>query len=90
MTTAAVALEVSQRQRRGQIYVALAAGAVGLVVLQDADPDAIGALGFAIPDPTPVATIAPSTIYDTALAAVLGPLAVAVRDRHAEVERADW
>ncbi len=49
-----------------------------------------GALGFAIPDPTPVATIAPSTIYDTALAAVLGPLAVAVRDRHAEVERADW
>jgi hypothetical protein len=29
------------------VYVALAAGAVGLVVLQDAHPDAIGALGFA-------------------------------------------
>ena len=29
------------------VYVALAAAAVGLVVLQDAQPDAIGALGFA-------------------------------------------
>ena len=38
----------------------------------------------------PVNLILPGAIYDTVLAAILGPLAVAVHDRRLDQERVDW
>lgn len=50
----------------------------------------LGALGSPVPDPQPVATLAPGVAYDTVLAVLLGPLTVAVHDRVVETERVDW
>ncbi len=38
----------------------------------------------------PVNVILPGAVYDTVLAAILGPLAVAVHDRRLDQERVDW
>ena len=43
---------------------------------------------FSLDDP--VSTVLPGAIYDTVLAAIIGPLAVAVIDRRREVDRVDW
>ena len=37
----------------------------------------------------PVALILPSAVYDTVLAALIGPLAISIHDRHADTERMD-
>ncbi len=49
----------------------------------------LGALG-SVASNDPVAALAPSVVYDTVLAVIVGPLAVAIHDRYTDVERADW
>jgi rod shape-determining protein MreD len=49
-----------------------------------------GALRTPIPAPDPIATLLPGVLYDTVIAAIIGPLAVAARDRHIDEDRADW
>jgi rod shape-determining protein MreD len=49
-----------------------------------------GAIRAPIQVPAPIPTLLPGVLYDTVIAAVVGPLAIAARDRHAEDERADW
>jgi rod shape-determining protein MreD len=51
---------------------------------------AFGALGSPPPVPDPVMTVLPGAIYDAVLAALIGPLTVAVHDRRMEQERVDW
>ncbi len=38
----------------------------------------------------PVRTLLPGVLYDTVIAAIVGPLAVSFRVRHLEQERVDW
>ena len=38
----------------------------------------------------PVALVLPAVIYDTVLAALIGPLATSIHDRRADSERMDW
>ncbi len=47
---------------------------------------AYGALRAPIPDPDPLRTLLPGALYDTALAALVGPLAISIRDRHVETD----
>lgn len=49
-----------------------------------------GALRGPIPDPDPFRTLVPGVVYDTVLAALVGPLVVSLRDRHLDRENADW
>ena len=50
-----------------------------------------GALGEQpLPIDDPIATVLPTAIYDAVLAALVGPLAIAVHDRRVEQERVDW
>jgi rod shape-determining protein MreD len=49
-----------------------------------------GALRSPIPAPDPISTLLPGVLYDTVIAALIGPLAIAARDRHVDQERADW
>lgn len=51
---------------------------------------AFGALGTPLPISDPLRAAVPIAIYDTALAAIVGPLAVAIHDRRADQERVDW
>ena len=51
---------------------------------------ALNALVAPIPVSDPVALILPSAIYDTVLAALIGPLVISIHDRRADVERMDW
>jgi rod shape-determining protein MreD len=48
------------------------------------------ALGPAPPISDPLMAVLPGAIYDAILAAVIGPLTVAVHDRRLEQERVDW
>ncbi len=50
----------------------------------------IGALGTPISVADPVEILAPGIAYDAAIAVVIGPLAVAVKDRYTPEERVDW
>jgi hypothetical protein len=49
-----------------------------------------GALRGPIPDPDLLRTLLPGLLYDTALAALIGPAVISVHDRHAAREKADW
>lgn len=49
-----------------------------------------GALERPIPDPQPVRTLLPGVIYDTVLAAAIGPLVVSLLDRRSVEERTEW
>ncbi|HVL54191.1 MAG TPA: rod shape-determining protein MreD [Vitreimonas sp.] len=49
-----------------------------------------GALRTPIPVANPIETLLPGAIYDTVLAAVIGPLVISIYDRAAEQERPDW
>jgi rod shape-determining protein MreD len=49
-----------------------------------------GALRAQIPSSDPAAVLVPGIAYDALLAALIGPLAVALHDRRSEQERADW
>jgi hypothetical protein len=51
---------------------------------------AFNALRATIPVADPAAAILPGAVYDTVLAALIGPLAITFHDRRAEVERVDW
>ncbi|HKG56494.1 MAG TPA: rod shape-determining protein MreD [Candidatus Limnocylindrales bacterium] len=50
----------------------------------------LGALSAPISVSDPLRALLPGAVYDTVVAAVLGPLFVSLRDRYAEEERADW
>jgi len=50
----------------------------------------LGALGTPLPSRDLVPTLLPGALYDTLLAAVVGPLAISIHDRAREQERADW
>jgi rod shape-determining protein MreD len=50
----------------------------------------LGALGSSVTSNNPVAALVPGVIYDTVLAVIIGPLVVAIHDRRAFDERADW
>jgi rod shape-determining protein MreD len=49
-----------------------------------------GALRAPIPDPEPLRTLLPGVLYDTVLAALVGPLAISLWDRRRDADRADW
>jgi len=49
-----------------------------------------GALGVRLPTIDPLGAVLPSAFYDAVLAAIVGPLTIAVHDRRAEQERVDW
>ena len=49
-----------------------------------------GALGAPIPLADPLGTVLPSAIYDAILAAIVGPLTIAIHDRRMNQERVDW
>lgn len=49
-----------------------------------------GAIQGPIPVGDPVGMLLPGAIYDAVLAAIVGPLAVAIRDRYFEQDRVDW
>ena len=49
-----------------------------------------GALTVRVQAPDPIGTVLPGAIYDLVLAAVVGPLAVSLWDRHTEQERPEW
>jgi rod shape-determining protein MreD len=51
---------------------------------------ALNALVAPIPVSDPVALILPSAIYDTVVAALIGPLVISIHDRRVDVERVDW
>jgi rod shape-determining protein MreD len=50
----------------------------------------LSALRTPIPTSDPIATLLPGALYDTVLAALIGPLAVSIHDRATAEERADW
>ena len=50
----------------------------------------LGALGSSVTSSDPVAALIPGAIYDTLIAVIVGPLAVATHDRYIDEERADW
>jgi rod shape-determining protein MreD len=51
---------------------------------------AFNALRQPIPVVDPVAVLLPGVVYDTVLAALIGPLVISIHDRRAETERVDW
>ena len=51
---------------------------------------AFNALRTPIPVDDPIALLSPGVVYDTILAALIGPLAISIHDRRAETERLDW
>lgn len=51
---------------------------------------AFNALRATIPVADPAAAILPGAVYDAVLAALVGPLAISLHDRHAGEERVDW
>jgi rod shape-determining protein MreD len=51
---------------------------------------AFNVLRTPIPVVDPVAILLPGVVYDTLLAALIGPLAISIHDRRSETERVDW
>lgn len=51
---------------------------------------AFNALRTPIQVEDPVALFLPGVVYNTILAAVIGPLAISIHDRRADTERMDW
>jgi rod shape-determining protein MreD len=51
---------------------------------------AFSALGSPPPAADPLLMVLPGAVYDAVLAALIGPLTVAVHDRRIEQERVDW
>jgi len=51
---------------------------------------AFNTLRATIPVADPAGAILPGAVYDAVLAALVGPLAVVIHDRRADVERVDW
>ena len=51
---------------------------------------AFNALRTPIPVADPISILLPGVVYDTILAALIGPLAISIHDRRTETERVDW
>ncbi len=51
---------------------------------------AFNALAAPIPVGDPLGRVMPSAVYDAVLAALIGPLAISIRDRRGDAERVDW
>ncbi|MEO8436977.1 MAG: rod shape-determining protein MreD [Chloroflexota bacterium] len=51
---------------------------------------AFNALRTPIPVADPISVLLPGAVYDTLLAALIGPLAISIHDRRTETERLDW
>lgn len=51
---------------------------------------AFSALRTPIPVADPIEVLLPGVVYDTVLAALIGPLAISIHDRRTETERVDW
>jgi hypothetical protein len=51
---------------------------------------AFNALRTPIPVADPITLFLPAVVYDTVLAALIGPLAISIHDRRADAERMDW
>ena len=51
---------------------------------------AFNALRTPIPAPDPIEVLLPGVVFDTMLAALIGPLAISIHDRRTESERLDW
>jgi rod shape-determining protein MreD len=51
---------------------------------------AFNALSARIPVSDPLRVLLPTVVYDTVLAALIGPLAVSIHDRRLDQERIDW
>ncbi|MGZ6315174.1 MAG: rod shape-determining protein MreD [Candidatus Limnocylindrales bacterium] len=51
---------------------------------------AFNALAAPIPVADPLARVIPSAVYDLVVATLIGPLAISIHDRHADVDRIDW
>jgi rod shape-determining protein MreD len=68
------------------IVATLVAGVVYAVVLLGV----LGTLQGPFPMDDPVNAVLPGAVYDTVLAAIFGPLTVAMVDRRREAERVDW
>jgi rod shape-determining protein MreD len=51
---------------------------------------AFNALRTPIPVADPIAILMPGVVYDTILAALIGPLVISIHDRRTESERLDW
>jgi len=49
-----------------------------------------GALRGPIPAPEPLAAVVPDAVYNTIVAALIGPLAVYAHRRYFEQDRIDW
>jgi rod shape-determining protein MreD len=50
----------------------------------------MGALRSPLPVSDPMSIILPGAIYDTVLAALIGPLVISIHDHRAQTERVDW
>lgn len=50
----------------------------------------LGALRAPIPDPDPLGTLLPGALYDTAVAALVGPLVISLWDRHTARDSRAW
>ena len=51
---------------------------------------AFNALRTPIPIADPISILLPGVVYDTLLAALLGPLVISIHDRRSETDRVDW
>ena len=51
---------------------------------------ALNALASPIPVSDPVSLVLPAVVYDTILAALIGPLVVSIHDRRIDADRVDW
>lgn len=51
---------------------------------------ALTALRTPIPVADPITILLPGVVYDTVLAALIGPLVISIHDRRIETERVDW
>jgi rod shape-determining protein MreD len=51
---------------------------------------AFNALRTPIPVDDPIGRVLPSAVFDLIVAALVGPLAITIHDRRAEVDRVDW
>ena len=51
---------------------------------------AFNALRAPIPVADPLGKVLPGAIFDLVVAALIGPLAISIHDRRAQVERVDW
>jgi rod shape-determining protein MreD len=50
----------------------------------------MGALRSPLPVSDPMSVILPGAIYDTVLAALIGPLVISIHDHRVQTERVDW